>query len=252
MTLKNKFKIFSVAALLSCAVLLVVLPCHHQKRHNTNFTNLSIQNIAQDSVKVFLTIQSPKSVVGMFGIKKSDTSGSCSQGYFYAKKDSIYYLNYKKALEGWNISFESNPRGCKDAISKGFPSGINIVEGSINVVNESFDISCIDGINCIIRTSVTDSSWRTGDGSHIKTFSYVKNKLKHQSNLNMRGIFPYRCTDCIGISKNNKPKNCFKLPKKYDSVRVCQVNRTNSTPNGTMGGTIQIQYWGKLEPLNKN
>ena len=55
-------------------------------------TNIQIENLSdQDSVKVYLTIQSPNSVIGMFGI--TDTTGSKSQGYFFAKKNSSYFLN---------------------------------------------------------------------------------------------------------------------------------------------------------------
>ena len=117
-------------------------------------TNIQIENLSdQDSVKVYLTIQSPNSVIGMFGI--TDTTGSKSQGYFFAKKNSSYFLNSSKSLYGFNISFEAPPMSCSQAISNGFLKGINIIEGSINCDYETFDISCVDGVNCIIKTSVT-------------------------------------------------------------------------------------------------
>lgn len=206
---------------------------------NVDYTDVTIQNLSEDSVQVYLTLQSPNSVVGWFGIKASDTTGICSQGYFYALKDSVYHLNCKYALEGWKISFQAPPMNCIQAIKQGYPNGINVVEGSINIDYESFDIGCIDGINCIIQTSVTDTlNWTTGLGDHQKKFYSATNKLNHQSNLNVRGIFPYRCTDCIDINPKNIPPNCYNLPKTCDSIRVCQVNRAKN-----QGGAIQILYY---------
>jgi hypothetical protein len=210
------------------------------------FTDMTIQNVVEDSVKVYLTLQSTKSVVGLFGIKASDTTGSASQGYFYAKKDSIYHLNYKSALEGWKISFETYPTDCRDAIKRGYPNGINVIEGSINVAYESFDNSCVDGINCIVKMSVTDTTnWTTGINDYQERFYSSINNIKVQSNLNVRGIFPYRCTDCVDIDTANIPPNCFNLPNRVNAKRVCQVNRVNH-----IGGSINVVYYGKESICN--
>jgi len=208
--------------------------------HETSYTDVTIQNVAKDSVKVYLTLQSTDSVIGKFGIK--ETTGTNSQGYFYAMKDSVYHLNYSGPLEGWKISFEAPPMSCTGAIASGYPNGINVVEGSINIPYESFDIGCIDGINCIAKVSVTDTNWTTGTGVNEEIFYSATNNLKHYSNLNVRGIFPYRCTDCIDINPNNVPPNCFDLPEQLDTIRVCQVNR-----HAQNGGTIEIMYYGNEE-----
>ena len=250
MKLLKKYKIIIVIAVLALisAYTIKVYCCDEQ---NIKYTDITIENIVVDSVKVYLTLQSPNSVVGMFGIKASDTTGSSSQGYFYALKDSLYHLNYKKPLKGWNVSFEGAPTGCQKAIKDGFKNGINIVEGTINVMNESFDISCVDGINCVIKTFVTDSSWTTGYSYFEKTFYSAENRLSHQSNLNVRGIFPYRCNNCIGINPVNKPHNCYDLQDKVDSIKVCQVSRNNKGHKVTRGGTIHIQYWGDWQILRE-
>jgi hypothetical protein len=207
--------------------------------YDVAYTDVTIQNVANDSVKVYLTLQSTNSVIGLFGIKSSDTTGSSSQGYFYALKDSVYHLNYKSSLEGWKISFEAPPMDCSQAIKMGYSNGINVVEGSINVDYEAFDIGCIDGINCIIKTSVTDTmNWTTGVNDYQQKFYTATNNFQPQSNLNVRGVFPYRCTDCIDIDTANIPPNCFNLPYRVNAKRICQVNRANHC-----GGAINIVYY---------
>jgi hypothetical protein len=127
---------------------------------------------------------------------------------------------------------------CSQAISSGYSNGINIIEGSINCQYESFDISCVDGINCIIETSVTDTvNWTTGMGSEQLPFVSTANKLAIDSNCNIRGVFAYRCTDCIQINPKNVPANCFDKPTDCSSSRTCQVNRTDHN-----GGTVTVEY----------
>ena len=206
-----------------------------------DYTNIEIKNASlQDSVKVYLTLQSPTSVIGLFDIKKADTCGSKSQGFFYAKKDSSYMLDFKNALNGFNISFEAPPMSCTGAVQNGFKQGINIIEGSINVPYEVFDISCVDGANCIIETSVSDTvNWTTGNGSNLAKFKTTKNQLQLDQNCGIRGVFPYRCTDCIQINPHNVPSNCFDLAVNCSEERTCQVARTKHN-----GGTITIKYLG--------
>jgi len=163
-----------------------------------------------------LTIQAPNSVIGMFGIK--DTTGSCSQGYFYAQPFESYFLNSTEALYGFNISFQSVPLPCTTAIENGFKNGINIFEGSINCEFEVFDISCVDGANCVMKASVSDTiNWSTGDGANQKVFWSTQNPVKLSETRNVRGVFPYRCSDCIDINPHNIPPNCFDLPDQCNS-----------------------------------
>jgi hypothetical protein len=232
--------------LLFMAVCLFVYGCGEslttEEGLDSDYTNILIKNSSnEDSVKAYLTLQSPNSVVGMFGIKASDTVGSKSQGYFYAKKDSTYYSNYSGELLGFNISFDTPPMSCTGAIVSGYPNGINIVEGSVNCDYESFDISCVDGVNCEIKTSVTDTiNWKVGMGKEIKGFVSAQNKIGIAKNCNIAGVFPYRCTDCIQINPKNIPANCFDLPTDCSGQRNCQVNRADKK-----GGELLIEYKGK-------
>lgn len=206
------------------------------------FTNLVITNNSkdEDSVKVYLTLQAPNSVVGLFGIQAADTIGSCSKGYFYAHKDSAYESNTSTALLGVVVSFGGDNWPCQVAITKGFYTGVNVFECSINTAFESFDISCEDGVNSIINTSVSDTTnWATGDGNNIKNFRSAQNTFPIINNIGIRGVFPYRCTDCKDLGVN-VPQNCFNLKDTCNAERICQTARTNN-----IGGTIFVKYLGK-------
>ena len=206
------------------------------------YTNVCIKNSSkEDSVKVYLTIQAPNSVVGLFGI--TDTIGSCSKGYFYAYKDSSYTTSLNGPLLGAVISFVGDNVPCQVAIPLGFKTGINIFEFSINVPFEVFDISCEDGVNCVLKSSVSDTLWTTGDGVNIARFDSAQNRISVGGNVGIMGVFPYRCTDCKDTG-SAVPMNCFNLRDTCSPVRTCQVART-----GNNGGLITVSYKGSLEIL---
>lgn len=173
----------------------------------------------------------------MFGIKESDTIGSKSQGFFYAKRKTKYFLESKGELFGINISFDSPPLSCEQAVLNGFSSGINIFEASINCDYESFDISCVDGVNAKLQVIVSDSNWNVGVDKYVEKFNSTENILDLENNVNLKGVFPYRCSDCIDINPHNIPKNCFNYPENCSEERICQVNRYKSK-----GGIIYLNY----------
>lgn len=199
------------------------------------FTNIIIRNLSsQDSVKVFVTLPSTDSVMGLFGI--TDTISS-SKGYFYARKDSAYASNRSTPLPGGVISFSGDNLPCQVAVPQGFIFGINIFEFSVNLNSECFDISCEDGCNSIIRSSVSDTlNWTTGEGTYTTNFRQTANSFPLEKNLNLNGVFPYRCTDCIDLG-TAIPQNCFNLPDTCNTNRICQVART-----ANIGGIIYVDY----------
>jgi hypothetical protein len=203
-----------------------------------NSTELHIANKSDiDSVKVFLTLQSPYSVIGHFGIKPSDTIGSVSQGYFWALKDSIYSTkNNGNPFIGFVITFDTTNISCESAKGTKFNTGVNVFEGTLNVEYESFDISCVDGVNSVMKVSVDyGSGWQTGVGSYVKEFESCENDKDLANNYNIRGVFPYMCTTCTG--KYNEPKNCFELPIKCSEQETCQTSRKS-----LKGGDIVLHY----------
>lgn len=213
-----------------------------EKQATSNYTNVCIKNSSdEDSVLVYVTLQAPNSVVGVFGIQAGDTIGSCSKGTFYAYRDSSYTTNLNGPLCGAVVSFVGDNVPCGVAISQGFKWGINIFEFSINVPYEVFDISCEDGINCIIKSKVSDSLWTTGDGVNEAKFDSTQNRIEVGSNVGIRGVFPYRCTDCIDLGKAI-PENCFNLRDTCSQVRTCQVARTMHN-----GGVVMVIYKGSFQ-----
>lgn len=221
----------------------IVIPfCNKSKKSEPSkkdYTNVVISNKSkEDSVKVYVTLQAPNSVVGLFGIK--DTIGSCSKGYFYAYKDSIYQSKTREQLLGVVVSFGGDNLPCQVAVKRGFYTGINIFEFSVNIGYESFDISCEDGVNSIIRASVTDTvNWTTGEGDYIKSYRTAQNTFPIVNNIGIRGVFPYRCTDCKDKG-SAVPENCFNIKDTCNSQRICQTARTFHK-----GGAINIDYLGK-------
>jgi hypothetical protein len=231
----KKFLIILASLSLLSAAIYLGFYLYINQTSKKSFTQVSVKNSSkQDSILVYLTIQAPNSVVGIFGI--TDTIGSCSKGTFYAKKDSTYTTNLSKPLLGAVISFGGDAMPCEQAISKGFRWGVNIFECSINVPFECFDLSCEDGVNSIIKVKVSDTLWTTGDGQHIARFDSIENKFPVEDNINIRGVFPYRCTDCIDLGKA-VPQNCLNLPDSCSKFRTCQVARTNNN-----GGNIIVEY----------
>lgn len=234
----------TIKFVLALVIMFVMYKCY-TTNSDQQFTNVEIKNSShEDSVKVFVTLQSPNSVIGLFGI--TDTIGSCSKGYFYAKKDSSYYSNTSNELLGVVVSFVGDNVPCQVAIPRGFRWGINIFEFSINTPYEVFDISLEDGANCILKASVSDTLWTTGDGvNNIMRFTSAQNKFPVENNLNIRGVFPYRCTDCIDLGQAI-PENCLNLKDTCNTERICQVARTNNN-----GGTIKLEYLGQVQVLMK-
>lgn len=145
--------LFSQLTLIFC--LLFIVAYSQVNKSKNNLTDVVIINSSEkDSVQVFLTLQYPNSVIGLFGIKESDTIGSKSQGFFYAKRKTKYFLESKGELFGINISFDSPPLSCEQAVLNGFSSGMNIFEASINCDYESFDISCVNGAKNIMSKGI--------------------------------------------------------------------------------------------------
>ena len=209
-----------------------------------DYTDVVIRNSSyKDSVMVMVTLQAPNSVVGMFGIEAIDTVGSCSKGFFFAHKDSSYHAFRSGSTLGAVISFNADNWPCQVSIPKGYRWGVNVFEYSINTPFEVFDLSCEDGINCIVKVSVDDSLWTTGDGEHQSLFLSAETKFPIEKNINLPGIFPYRCTDCKDTG-TAVPQNCLNLKDTCSTFRTCQVARTNHP-----GGTITVEYLGEIEVL---
>jgi hypothetical protein len=243
----KKTQLFSrIFILLSTALVIILVlstvtkPNKVEHKHDiykSCYTSIEVKNTSsEDSILVYLTLQAPNSVVGLFGIKPKDTVGSCSKGTFYAKQNTSYFLKVTKPVLGAVLSFNGNNLPCQTSQPLGYKTGINIFEFSINTPYEVFDISCEDGVNSILKATVSSKGWQTGEGDYVKPFRTATNKFPLEKNIGIRGVFPYRCTDCVDLG-SAVPQNCFNLKDTCNGQRICQVARTNKN-----GGCITILY----------
>jgi hypothetical protein len=236
--MKTKVVLLLIAAALCIAAAIILIVGKPKPTPATDYTNIVVSNLSDvDSVKVYLTIQAPNSVVGLFGILASDTGGSCSKGFFYALKGKSYSSGTATSLPGVVMSFNGDNNPCQVTVPKGYLFGINIFEASINMSSECFDLSCEDGVNSILRVWVSDTvNWATGEGDYVENFRAAENTFPLLKNIGIRGVFPYRCTDCKDM-KAPVPENCFNLKDTCNVQRICQVARTNH-----IGGVIHLDY----------
>ncbi len=197
-------------------------------RFNTQgFTTLSIKNSSTlDTVEVFITLQSTEDVFGMFGITTHGDKGS-----FFARKDSTYLYADARPLTGFLISFGHDNISCNASTAP--PTGVNVFEGSINVDYECIDISAVDGVNSLMRYSVSQPNWLVGNTTVYFKSGENKPLGKNCGNI---GIFPYRCTDCV--QSINPPPPCpGKVKFKCNKNRTCQINR-----HSKKGGGILLEF----------
>lgn len=113
-------------------------------------TTLQITNESSDSVLVYLTLSKQdnrfvQDVNGIFGIKQTGLVGS----FYLQSHDTV---SYRSTLEfSGNIGFGTQGLNCKDSTWK---NGVNIFEFNLNEPQESIDISCVGGVNCIMSADL--------------------------------------------------------------------------------------------------
>jgi len=241
--------LFSVIVLASCN--------NGGKDVTPDYTDVVIKNSSElDSVRVFVTLQSSESVIGLFGMDSSsiysnrknwclnivdgDTTYVPCKGSFWAKKGVEYHLGDSSALYGVVVSFGADNYGCQAAISHGWMYGVNIFEFTINTPstgNESTDLSCLDGLNSFLRLSVSDSvNWVAGGQKFVGS---TENKWPLNNNCNIVGVYPYHCDVCNDTLTPPHPvcfpfKGCSK-----NSVNNCQLDRATAR-----GGVIMCEFLG--------
>jgi hypothetical protein len=236
------------------------------------FTDVIIKNSSTlDSVEVYVTLQSTESIIGLFGMDSTNIHQICMNvvegdttyvpciGKFWAIEDSIYHLGVTKPVMGAIVTFGTMNMQCKAAIEKGYTTGINNWEFTVNCFNkklnpsatggnESFDITLVDGLHCYIRQSVIapvgsgSSNWTYGDQI---PFIKSKNTWPMASNVDIPGVYPYGCDLCYE-SKNPPKPLCFqiKCSDKYTGTNICQTNRAGQ------GGQIICEFLGWVpQPL---
>lgn len=232
-----------------------------------------INNSYLDSIQVYITLQSKKSIVGLFGMDSSniikdqlcDYNGSkipC-HGMFWAKKGVEYHLGDTNAIYGANITFGAQNQQCSAAVQKGWTTGVNNFEFTVNCwwqegkvtgAIESFDITLVDGLHSILKQSVTSNGdrnekglnpnfgayWDFGakdkDGDLLK-FTSSQNGPTLESCVNIPAVYPYGCD--LGYKSQNPPTPiCFPVhcSTKWGNINTSQTNRQGQ------GGRVTCEF----------
>lgn len=244
------------AAIVILAVLAIIAIWYTVKKANTppvqpvsNTTTLmQIKNDSKDSVLVYVTLgMTPGCIhsVSMIPYVTDTVSGQRGlQGTFIlAPGDST--ISWAPDSLGYNgvISFNHAPDNCP---APSYTNGLNQFEFIINNKfqpgnpQETIDISCVHGVNCVIRVNLkTESSWNAGS-----TFPSVQGfaNTMDRSQIGTPGVYPYGCDVCTA---SQNPPSCIPLPQPVQKTAICNVQRDAVLS----GGTIYVIYLAKEEPL---
>lgn len=175
-------------------------------------TLLEIANLTDKIVKVYLTLGMVKGCVQNINtlpfIEKVITQ---QQGYFFLEpEDSVEYISPKGIGLNGNVSFGSPPMNCP---TEEFKSGINIAEFMLNnsfqgaSAQETVDISCVAGVNSIIKFSLIGSNrWNAGP-LYPEVLNFQNTVIGE--NAGLVGVYPYGCDEC---TKSVNPPKCPRVP----------------------------------------
>jgi hypothetical protein len=226
--------------------------CKHEKEVvvQTDVTLTKIYNGSQDSVLVYVTLGATPGCLQNIGaipfITDSLPGQRGLQGTFVlAPGDST--IAYAPDSLGYNgvISFKFAPDNCA---TPAYPNGINQFEFMINNAfqganaQESINISCVHGVNCVIRVDVVTLN-NFNAGPTVPVIQSFANTLD-RSQIGIAGIYPFGCDTCTG-SKN--PPICIQLPQPAQKASICQVQRNAAQS----GGLIKVIYLGREQPALK-
>ena len=201
---------------------------------DTTATEMVLINESEDSILVYLTLSGyndslapyyVQSVDSIFGIADSGLVGS----FFMAAGDTLYYTSPKR-FSG-NLAFGTQPLNCP---TMEWPTGTSFFEFNINVPQESLDISCVGGVNCIIGVDLVGGpNWVAAQFADVRK---IQNDSMYK-NTNLVGVFPYGCTNCV----NTDGKQACQVPsEKPDSTHICNPTRAANVS----GGKVIVKFKG--------
>lgn len=210
-------------------------------------TLMTVYNHSKDTVLVYLTLGTTQGCVQNVNevpwIQDTIAGQRGLQGTFVLMPGDSTECYGGDSL-GFNgvLSFNYAPDNCT---SPSYTNGLNQFEFIINNAfqagnpQETIDISCVHGVNCVIRVNLSDSNWNAGPTiPMIQSFANTMNK----NFIGAAGVYPYGCDWCDSI---HSPPSCIPLPQPHQKAAICNVQR-NANNNG---GTIKIIYLGKVDIL---
>lgn len=214
-------------------------------------TLLQVQNHSNNTVTVYVTLGTTpgclQNVLDIPFVTDTVPGQNGLQGTFILNPgDST--ISYAPDSLGFNgvISFDYAPSNCPDSLQ--YPNGINQFEFILNNsyqgidAQETIDISCVHGVNCVIRTNIyTLNPWNAGP--NIQNVQSFANTLD-RNQIGTAGVYPYGCDTCTG---SKTPPSCIKLPQPAQRSSICNVQR-NALQSG---GLIKVLYLGKINIADK-
>ena len=245
------------AAILILAVIAVIGIWYTVKKANTvppvvpaasTVTLMQIKNDSKDSVLVYVTLGTTwgclQNVLLVPYVTDTVPGQRGLQGTFIlAPGDST--ISWAPDTLGYNgvISFNHAPDNCP---APSYTNGLNQFEFIINnsfqpgSPQETVDISCVHGVNCVIRVKLeTESSWNAGPSfPSIQGFANTMDK----NQIGTPGIYPYGCDTCTA---SKSPPSCIPLPQPAQKNKICNVQRDACLS----GGIVYVIYLAKEEPL---
>ena len=222
----------------------VISPCEIDSILPAAPTLMSIYNATRNDVLVYITLgTTPGCIQNVLDIPfVTDTVPGQRglQGTFILKAGDSTLAFAPDGL-GYNgvISFNYAPDNCS---SPAYPNGINQFEFIIDNAfqgpgsQETVDISCVHGTNCIIRVDLgNDSSWNASPARPVVQ-SFV-NDLNRNA-VGLTGVYPYGCDNCTA---SDAPPSCVgKQPQFANALPICNVQR----PANSSAGVVHVIFEG--------
>jgi len=205
-----------------------------------DITALKIKNTSDKDLLVYLTLGSypeghVQDVNGIFGI----SSDNPLQGSFTLTPNEKleYTCPAELALSG-NFAFGTPPLNCP---TDQFPDGINLFEFTLNNAKtgtgeqETVDISCVAGANCLVRASLAGGGKWNASPLHPDVAEFENSEV--YDNHGRVGVYPYGCDGCTEIKS---PPECpdhpaYALPQEHP---ICNVQR----PAEDAGGFVFVEF----------
>jgi hypothetical protein len=210
-------------------------------------TSMTVYNHSKDTVLVYLTLGTTQGCIQNVNevswVQDTVQGQRGLQGTFLLMPgDSTDSFNGDGLGFNGVLSFNFAPDNCP---SPSYTNGINqfefIINNSFQAGNpqETIDISCVHGVNGVIRVNLSDSNWNAGPTiPMIQSFANTMDK----SFIGAAGVFPFGCTHCtdyIGAP------SCIPLPQPVQKAAICNVQRNANQG----GGRIQVIYLGAVNIL---
>lgn len=206
-------------------------------------TQLTISSVAKKDVEVFVTLgAAPGCLNDVSKIPFITKRYSALMGSFILKPRSRTQAYAPKRL-GFcaNLSFGTPPLNCP---TPSFPNGVNLFEFILNNAfqganaQETVDISCVAGVNCVIGAYLGGKVWNAGP-TKPKVTGIENGPIS--TNTGRVGVYPVGCDVCTG---SQNPPSCPKpLPKETpQSAAICNVQRNAANS----GGIVEVRFFGTL------